>query len=164
MKVENIMKLDVKCCTESDSLNRAAQLMWENDCGFVPVVAPDGPLPKLVGVLTDRDICIAAYTQGKRLSEIPASSAMAHKIISCRPSDDVRQAEALMKENQVRRLLVTDENGALLGVVSINDLALEAEYEVAAKSGKPELSQTDVAATLAAICRHRGTESVQQAA
>jgi CBS domain-containing protein len=159
MKVENIMTADVKFCTETDNLDRAAQLMWESDCGFVPVIAFDGQA-KLTGVLTDRDICMAAYTQGKLLSEIPVTSVMGRKIISCKRGDDVRQAEALMKQNQMRRLPVTDDKGVLVGVVSINDLALEA----GSKKGVPEMPETEVAETLAAICEHRAPGVFEKAA
>lgn len=163
MKVEKIMTVEVKFCTENDNLNRAAQLMWENDCGCIPVIAANGEA-KLIGLLTDRDICMGAYTQGKPLAEIPVTTAMARKIISCRPGDDVRQAEALMKHNQVRRLPVTDEKGVLVGIVSINDLALEAEREATAKVRAPELPESEVAETLATICEHRGREIAAQAA
>ncbi len=154
MKVEKIMTVDVKFCTENDNLNRAAQLMWENDCGFVPVLAINGQA-KLAGVLTDRDICMAAYTQGRPLAEIPVNSAMAHKVFSCKPGDDLRQAEMLMKQNQVRRLAVIDDHGVLVGVVSLNDLAIEAEHEAKARKGSAELPETEVAETLASISEHR---------
>jgi CBS domain-containing protein len=157
MKIEKIMTVEVKICTENDNLNRAAQLMRENDCGCIPVIAADGEA-KLIGLLTDRDICMGSYTQGKPLSEIPVTTAMARKIISCRPSDDIRQAEALMKQNRVRRLPVTDEKEVLVGIVSINDLALEAEREATAKVKAPELPESEVAETLATICEHRGRE------
>lgn len=163
MKVEKIMTADVKFCVENDNLNRAAQLMWENDCGFVPVIAGDGEA-KLTGVLTDRDICMAAYTQGRPLFEIPVRSAMSHKVISCKSTDDIRDAELLMRKNQVRRLAVIDDKGALAGIVSINDLAIEAEHELGARKGAPELAETEVAETLAAICEHRAPRTVEQAA
>ncbi len=163
MKVEKIMSPDVKFCLESDNLNRAAQLMWENDCGFVPVIAGDGEA-KLTGVLTDRDICMAAYIQGRPLFEIPVTSAMAHKVISCKAGDDIRLAEVLMKENRVRRLAVTNDQGALVGVGSINDLALEAERELGAGKGAPELAETEVAETLAAVSEHRAPRTIEQAA
>ncbi len=163
MKVQQVMTPEVKFCRESDNLNRAAQLMWENDCGFVPVIAGDGEA-KLSGVLTDRDICMAAYLQGRSLSEIPVTTAMAQKVISCKAADDIRDAEMLMKKNQVRRLAVIDDKGALVGVVSINDLALEAERELGVRKGAPELGETEVAETLAAICEHRAPGTVQQAA
>ncbi len=162
MKVEKIMTVDVKFCTENDNLNRAAQSMWETDCGFIPVLAINGEA-KLGGVVTDRDICMAAYTQGRPLSEIPVTLAMAHKVFTCRPGDDIRQAELLMKQNQVRRLAVTDDKGVLVGVVSINDLAIEAEHELAAKQRNPELPETEVADTLATICRHRKPRLLDEA-
>ncbi len=163
MKVEKIMTSDVKFCRESDNLSRAAQLMWENDCGFVPVIGGNGEA-KLIGVLTDRDVCMGAYTQGTPLVEIPVAIAMSHNVISCKSSDDIRDAEMLMKKNQVRRLAVIDDTGALVGIVSINDLALEAERELGAKKGAPELGETEVAETLAAICEHRAPRTVEQAA
>lgn len=162
MKVEKIMTVDVKVCTENDTLNRAAQLMWENDCGCVPVISIDGD-GKLIGILTDRDICMGGYTQGKPLFEIPVGSAMARKIISCRAGDDIREAEGLMKQNRVRRLPVTDEKGGLVGIVSINDLALEAEREAALKVRAPELPEAEVVETLATICEHHGRELAAQA-
>ncbi len=64
----------------------------------------------------------------------------------------------------MRRLPVTDEKGLLVGIVSINDLALEAEHEVAAKKGPPELPETEVAETLAAICEHRTPQVFEKAA
>lgn len=158
MNVEKIMTADAKYCTETDSLSRAAQIMWENDCGFVPVIAANGP-PKLMGVLTDRDICMGAYTQGKPLFEIPVTSAMAHRVVCCKPSDDLKQAEALMKQNHVRRLPVVDEDGVLVGIVSINDLAVEAEREIASQKA-PELTGNEVANTLASICEHRARRAL----
>lgn len=80
---------------------------------------------------------------------------MARKVVSCRPSDDLVQIEALMTENQVRRLPVTNERGALVGVVSINDLAIEAKQEAGARKKPAELGQAEVADTLAGICEHR---------
>lgn len=153
MKVGQIMTREVRVCTQSDSLNRAAQLMWDNDCGCVPVISANGD-GSLIGMLTDRDICMAAYTEGKPLLEIPVATAMAKTVISCRPGDDIRRVEALMKKNQIRRIAVVDERGALQGIVSINDLACEAEHESAAKAGI-EITEAEIGETLAAVCRHR---------
>src|SRR5438046_1875104 len=77
MKVEEIMSVDLETCRLEDTLNRPAQIMWEHDCGVVPVV--DGEA-RVVGIITDRDICIAAYTQGRPLSEIPVSSACSQNV------------------------------------------------------------------------------------
>jgi CBS domain-containing protein len=152
MRVEQVMTRNVMVCSVGDNLNRAAQLMWENACGTVAVVSADGD-GTVVGILTDRDICMAAYTQGKPLWEIPVSVAMARKVISCRVGDDLKQVELLMRENRVRRLPVLDTYGRLQGIVSIDDLAREAERE-RMESGKEAMSLA-VAETLAEICRPR---------
>jgi CBS domain-containing protein len=65
MRVEQLMTREVKVCTEADTLNRAAQLMWDSDCGCIPMISAHGD-GGLIGVVTDRDIAMAAYTQGNR--------------------------------------------------------------------------------------------------
>ena len=156
------MTREVKACGPNDSLNRAAQLMWENDCGFLPVVSVDGD-GRVIGVITDRDACMAAYTQGRPLTDIPVSAAMAHEAISCRAGDGISQAESQMRDNQIRRLPVVDAQGRLAGIISINDIAREARRE-AASGGRKEVGQQDVAETLAAICQPRAPREVAVAA
>src|SRR5208282_6872862 len=119
MKVEQLMKRDVKVCRTDDTLNSATRLMWECDCGCIPVISTDGD-GALVGIVTDRDVAIAAYTQGKPLSAIPVSTAMARNVIACHASDGISQAEALMRDNQVRRLPVVDRQERLVGILSLN--------------------------------------------
>lgn len=152
MKIERIMTHKVSACNQNDSLNTAAQLMWENDCGCVPVISANGS-GAVVGMLTDRDICMAAYTQGKTLIQLPVTAAMSKKVITCKPSDDIRHAEALMRDNRIRRLPVVDDNGKLVGIVSFNDIAREAEAE--RRSGAREVSSPEVVETLAVICAPR---------
>jgi len=155
MKVNEIMQSKVRVCTVDDTLNNAARLMWENDCGCVPVVASDGN-GAVVGMISDRDICIAAYTQGKRLNDIPVGVAMAHSVLSCKPLDDVALAEAMMREARIHRIPVVDENGAVLGIVSLTDIARSA---LNLGDGKVALgTQAEVARTLAAIREPRGRE------
>jgi len=109
-------------CRAHDTLSRAAQLMWENGCGCVPVV-DDGA--ELVGFLTDRDICMGAYTQGRPLETITVSTSMTRKVIACRDDDDVSAALNLMCDHGVRRLPVVDKHGRLCGIISLDDLASE---------------------------------------
>ena len=123
MKVEQIMNRDVKTCRPQDSLNKAAQLMWQEPCGAVPVV-DDQRRP--IGFLTDRDICMAAYTQGRPLPEIRVETAMAHKVVSCTAEDDLGSAAQLMRQHRTRRLPVIDQEGTLVGLLSLDDLACEA--------------------------------------
>jgi CBS domain-containing protein len=123
MKVEQIMNRAVKSCRPLDSLSAAAQIMWDEPCGAVPVVDDQG---KPVGFLTDRDVCMAAYTQGKPLEQLRVESAMARKVVSCAAEDDLSAAAGLMRQNGTRRLPVIDKNGALVGLLSLDDLACEA--------------------------------------
>jgi CBS domain-containing protein len=123
MKVEQIMNRSVKVCRPQDSLNKAAQIMWDEPCGAVPVVDDQC---KPVGFLTDRDICMAAYTQGKPLEELRVETAMARKVVSCVAEDDLGSAAGLMRQNRTRRLPVIDQDGALVGLLSLDDLACEA--------------------------------------
>jgi CBS domain-containing protein len=123
MKVEQIMNRDVKSCRPQDSLNKAAQIMWEEPCGAVPVV-DDQRRP--IGFLTDRDICMAAYTRGRPLEEMRVEIAMAHKVVACTTEDELGFAAQLMRENRTRRLPVINRDGALVGLLSLDDLACEA--------------------------------------
>jgi len=95
MQVDQIMNRDAKVCHPQDSLNRTAQIMWENSCGAVPVVDEQS---RPIGFLTDRDICMAAYTQGRLLGELRVEGAMAKKVISCKAEDDLRSAANVMRQ------------------------------------------------------------------
>ncbi len=153
MKVEQLMTRNVKACSEAETLNHAAQLMWEADCGFIPVISTNGD-GALVGVVTDRDIAMAAYTQGKQLWGIPVGTAMARKVIACHAKDGISQAEAIMRDNRIRRLPVLDEKERLVGILSLNDIAREAERETAAGK-RAEVSLDEVSRTLASLCQPR---------
>src|SRR5271157_6296237 len=109
MKVGELMTRKVKACRPEDMLNTAAQLMWENDCGCLPVVSANGD-GKVLGMLTDRDICMAAYTQGRRLFEMPVATAMSHRLIACLVGDDLKTVEELMHESHIGRMPVVDEH------------------------------------------------------
>ena len=141
-RVDSIMKRTVRTCTPRDTLNVPAQVMWEVDCGCVPVV--EGK--RVVGIVTDRDICMAAYVRGKPLSQLTVDDTMAKHVFTCRPDDDLMDTERVMQEHQVRRLPVVDDNGQLVGLVSLADIASRRDRDV---------SLTDLAATLQAVCRPR---------
>jgi CBS domain-containing protein len=151
MKVAEVMTRNVSACSERDSLSKAARIMWENDCGCVPVLDAS---EKVIGMVTDRDICMAAYTQGLPLHALRTESAMARTLASCSSDDDVTTVEELMRQNRVRRLPVVDKNGHLVGIVSLTDLALEAERNRRGAGGK--VTAGEVAETLSTICQPRG--------
>jgi CBS domain-containing protein len=150
MNIEQLMTRPVQSCQPQDTINRAAQIMWDADIGCVPVVDADN---RVVGMITDRDIAMAAYTQGRGLDGISVESAMAKQVYTCSPSDEVSSAEQCMQKFQVRRLPVVDSSAKLVGIVSMNDIALQAAQEKSAR--KPEVTLNDVALTLAQIGQHR---------
>lgn len=148
MKIEDLMTTDVGACRPFDSVDRSAKLMWERDCGAVPVVDQEG---RVIAMLTDRDICMAALTQGRPLAEIHVSSAMSRRLWSCRPHDDVKEAETAMRAHQVRRLPVVDAEGKLVGVLSISDLARVAVSTKVGRAKKSAVAASEVGQTLGAI-------------
>jgi CBS domain-containing protein len=146
MNVSELMTTSVKSCGTSDDLQRAAQIMWEGDCGAIPVLDDD---KRVVGMITDRDICMAAYTQNRPLWQIPVSSAMATKVHGIRETDPVEIVETLMRRVRVRRLPVLDTHGRLTGILSMNDLARHAHRSQGRKNNG--LSGDSIVHTLAAI-------------
>jgi CBS-domain-containing membrane protein len=141
------MTKEVRSCGTNDNLQRAAQIMWENDCGAVPVTAEDG---RVVGMVTDRDICMAAYTQGQPLWNIPVPSAMANQVHVVREADSLDVVETLMRNVRVRRVPVIDADGRLKGIVSMNDLARHSRRSGGRNADG--LSGDSIVQTLASIC------------
>jgi CBS domain-containing protein len=117
--VRDLMHKAPSTCSPDDPLNRAAQVMWEINCGAVPVTDADG---KVVGMITDRDICMAAYTRGQSLPTMTVSSAMSKDVHSCTPEDSIGHAVRLMAQRQVRRIPVVD-SGRLVGFLALADIA-----------------------------------------
>jgi CBS domain-containing protein len=120
MSVTRLMTHDPEHCAPETDLAAAAMIMWRSDCGMVPVVEPESN--RLVGVITDRDICMAAATKHQPACCIPVGDVMARTVTSCRPSDSVGKALARMAEHRVRRVPVVDDEGTLVGVLSVADL------------------------------------------
>ena len=147
MKVKELMIRDVRTCQADDDLNRPAQIMWETDCGTVPVVDGAGIVK---GMITDRDICMAAYTKGRCLEAIHVRSTMARDVAACSPEDTLEAALATMRKARVRRLPVTERNGRLVGILSMNDLARHAAREI--ESGDRNPIQTEFTVAMGAIC------------
>jgi CBS-domain-containing membrane protein len=153
MRVQEVMSRDVKTCRPEDDLNRAAQMMWENDIGFVPVVSETGTV---LGVVTDRDVCMASYTRGQPLYAVSAGDTMSREVEFCASGSDLEVALSLMRDTRVRRLPVVDAEGKLVGVLSLNDLARAADR--LCRQGDRELA-CEVAQTLAAIGEPRYRKS-----
>jgi len=147
MKIQSLIR-PVITCTIHDNLERAAQLMWDHAVGCLPVIDDEG---HVAGMLTDRDVCMGAYTQGAPLRAIPVATAMAKHVFSCLASDDTAQVERMMSQHRIRRMPVINEQGHPIGIVSIDDLVLAA---VAAK-----VSAGEVVATYAAVAERAPLQS-----
>ena len=155
MRVDEIMSTPVLTCRAQDTLNIAAHKMWLADCGAIAVVNDEG---RLVGMVTDRDICMAGLMQNAPLADIPVHIAMARHIYAVQPLQPIEDVERLMAVHQIRRIPVVGGDGKPIGLVSINDLTREAARpQSQLRGGLIRLIQT-----LALICQPR-TESKQAA-
>jgi CBS domain-containing protein len=150
VRIEQLMTKPPRTCRPGHTLGEAAQVMWDHDCGCLPVTADDGS-GRVVGMITDRDICMAAHFQGRRLWELRVGDAMATDVRACNPGDVPREAEAIMGEAGVRRLPVVDGANQLLGVLSLADLAREAARQRLKK--RRGVTEAEVGDLLAAICQ-----------
>lgn len=150
MLVCEIMTRDVSTCRPSDSLARAAQIMWDRDCGVVPVVDDDGAP---IGMITDRDICFASFFQDELPKNIQVRAAMSESITCVYEDDSIETAEELMSKALVRRLPVIDDDGMLRGVISLNDIAQHLRPPPSHR-GVDELGSESIARTLSAIGWH----------
>lgn len=118
MKIKKLMKTDVGCCNSGDDLTKAVAIMRLKDCGAVPVVDDE---KKLVGIVTDRDICLAVAESDKKPSEIKVSEVIKKRIISCSADDNLKTALKKMKRIKVKRLPVVGKNREIVGILSITD-------------------------------------------
>jgi CBS domain-containing protein len=143
MLVSEMMTAKVYCCTPDDALTTAAQLMWEHDCGAVVVLDAER---RPVGIVTDRDVCMAAHTQGRPLATIAAHVAMGKEPATIRADEPLSACFRVMRERRVRRVPVTDASGRLVGIVSLADLV---------RHRGRRITSTEVAETIAAICQPR---------
>ena len=148
MKVRELMTRSVAICRREDGLDAAVRTMKERVCGCV-VVADDRQRP--VGIVTDRDACLAALRYGKALHELPVSAAMSSPVTTCSFEDEVAGAESTMARFQVRRLPVVERGGRIVGIVSVDDIARRAvaDRDLFARPVRSE----DVGMTLGEIAR-----------
>lgn len=122
MKLKDIMTPKVECVRPDDSLQNAARRMKELDVGMVPVCADND---KVVGTLTDRDITIRATAEGLDPKTARVRDVMTEDVVWLFEDQDVEEAARLMRERQIRRLLVMNRDKRLVGIVSLGDLATE---------------------------------------
>lgn len=133
MKVQDVMTRTIGTCEPQETLHDAARRMWEQDLGCLVVVGTDA---RPMAMLTDRDVCMAAFTTGKPLHELRVAGAMSKQLVSCRSQEELPAAAARMGKHAVRRLPVLDATGGLVGVLGLHDLA-EAETRTPSAKGAP---------------------------
>lgn len=129
MKVRELMHKGVEIAAPDTPLAKLAKTMREKDIGAVPV-ATNG---KLVGIVTDRDITVRAVASGKDLSQMTAEDVMTKGVVCCRDHDKLRDVIEVMEDKQVRRILVTDENEHIVGMVSLGDISSGAPAKLSAE-------------------------------
>lgn len=147
MKIKEVMTTDAKATWITESLADAAKKMWENDCGVLPIIK-DGR--KVVGMITDRDICMAIAMRDRIPSAISVEEVMNRIVYAAEAEEDIEQALQTMREHKVRRLPVLNLEGELQGIVSMNDIVLKAK----GSGKKPRIDYGDVVKTFQAICEH----------
>ncbi|HEU5197369.1 MAG TPA: CBS domain-containing protein [Methylomirabilota bacterium] len=121
MRVKHVMTKDPLCCVPSDTAQHAASLMREAGAGAIPVVESQ-ERRKLVGIVTDRDLCMKVVAEGSEPGDTPVADCMTLKVVSCTAADSIQKATELMKENQIRRVTVIDTDGCLTGIVALADV------------------------------------------
>ena len=146
MKIEKLMVKRVLSCFPEDDLRAPARAMWEGDCGCIPVL---DSWSRVIGMITDRDICMACYTQGKRPEDIRVQDVMSKNVVSCKATDSIEQAEEEMRRNKLRRLPVLDSEKHLIGLLSLNDIARNA------KARQDNANLREIGGLMADICEPR---------
>lgn len=145
MKVRDLMRSHPSVAFVGQSLHKVGSIMAQVGCGVLPVL---GEGDVVVGVITDRDLCLALASRDVRPSEALVQEAMSAPVHTCGPDQEIEQALATMRQNRVRRLPVVDAEGQLKGLLSFDDAALEAH-----ESGPEGPLYAEIARTLQSINR-----------
>jgi CBS domain-containing protein len=145
MKVKDVMTKHVTSCHPGQNLGEVVENMWRFRCGAMPIVSDEG---RVMGIITDRDMCIALGTRDLRASEVTAADVAPARYFACRPDDDIHSALKTMAAQEVRRLVVIDDYGKLAGILSIDDVV------VRARPGS-SINYSEVVRTMQAICENR---------
>jgi CBS domain-containing protein len=143
VRVEDVMVRTPKSCRSDTNLGDAAEMMWNQQCGILPILDSDD---RVLGVVTDRDVCLARGTCSRLPGDVTVGEVTTGKVYACTADDDIHAALATMREKKVRRLPVLNATGKLVGILSMDDVVLHAE---SCRPGKTsELTPEDVVDTL----------------
>ena len=128
MKIREIMSRDPVCCALRDSAQAVAKILCDRNIGSVPVLA-SRESRKLVGMITDRDLCCSVVANGLDANATPVEKFMTLNPVTCREEENVENCERLMQEHQIRRIPIVDANDRVIGIVAQADLALKDKPE-----------------------------------
>jgi CBS domain-containing protein len=143
MKVREVMTQSAVCCKPNTNVGAAVELLWVRNCGMLPVVGND---QKLLGVVTDRDICIAMGTRNRLPADLTVGEIATQKVFTCRPDDEIHEALQTMAEKQVRRLPVVNKEGVPQGMLSMDDIITHGDLNK--WQGSCELSAEEIIRSL----------------
>lgn len=137
MQVRDVMSTSVQSCSNQDNLSAVASKMQALNIGSMPVVENN----QVVGMVTDRDMVVRGLTNGAPNDSI--QSVMSNNVITVSSSASLEEAAQLMSQHQVRRLPVVD-NGNLVGMVSLGDLATREQADQKAGQALTQISKNDL--------------------
>jgi CBS domain-containing protein len=146
MKVQDAMMRTPAYCSPETNLGSAIEMLWERNCGILPIVDAK---EKVIGVVTDRDLCVALGTRNRLAGQITVGEVATGEVHSCRGNDDIHTALQTMADRRVRRLPVVNEAGGLEGILSMDNIVLHTESS--GRGHRTELSDEDVVKTLRQI-------------
>ena len=126
MKVKDVMKIDVGFCSADDSLMKAAEMMRARDCGVVPIVDEE---KWVVGMLTDRDLCLAVVARNRKASDVECKDLIGGRAIVCAPEDKLEDALRKMRKHQIKRLAAVSESGELVGILTVADVLIAVQKD-----------------------------------
>jgi len=156
MKVQDVMMRTPVSCSPETNLGTAVELLWNRNCGILPIVDAE---QKVVGVVTDRDLCVAFGTRNRLPGEIQVGEVATGKVFSCKSTDDIHTALDTMAKERVRRLPVVNQQGSLEGILSMDDVVLHVETGRTA-----DLSQAEIVETLRRVYGPQLPQLLNQAA
>lgn len=131
MTVASVMTKTPACCTPKSSITDVARMMLDNDCGQIPVVE-DLTSHKLSGVVTDRDITTRIVAKGKNSADASVCDCMSTPCVSVTANTSLKSCCETMETHKIRRLPVVDEQGSLVGIISLADIARHTNDETTA--------------------------------
>ena len=158
MQVREIMTSNPVCATPDTSLREIAQMMVEHDCGCVPIVENQSN-KKPIGTITDRDITIRAFATGQNPAEMKASDAMTMGVTTITPDANIEKCADVMEDKKIRRVVVVNDDGKVVGMVAQADIAEHAPHPSLVGNVVNEISEAPASSNRGVFNRMRGSQS-----